>query len=112
MYADPSFGRKPRPDYRAVWRWHFYASLFCIPFVIVLSVTGSIYLFKHEIEAWSERPYDHLTLSGQPASAADQVRAALAAEPGSTFSGYELPGSPSSAARVILSRQGEPIRAY
>ena len=30
--------RKPWPDYRAVWRWHFYAGLFCIPFIIVLAM--------------------------------------------------------------------------
>jgi hypothetical protein len=30
--------------YNAVWRWHFYAGLFCIPFIIWLSLTGTIYL--------------------------------------------------------------------
>ncbi len=35
--------------YRAVWRWHFYAGLLCLPFLILLSVTGSVYLFKDEI---------------------------------------------------------------
>lgn len=35
--------------YRAVWRWHFYAGLLCLPFLILLSVTGSLYLFKDEI---------------------------------------------------------------
>ncbi|WP_132251280.1 PepSY-associated TM helix domain-containing protein [Methylobacterium segetis] len=37
--------------YRAVWRWHFYAGLLCLPFLILLSVTGSLYLFKDEINA-------------------------------------------------------------
>ncbi|TNC16081.1 PepSY domain-containing protein [Methylobacterium terricola] len=36
--------------YRAVWRWHFYAGLLCLPFLILLSVTGSLYLFKDEID--------------------------------------------------------------
>ena len=64
--AQLAAGKKSWPDYRAVWRWHFYASLFCIPFVIVLAASGSIYLFKPQIEAWNERPYDHLPLrSGQ-----------------------------------------------
>lgn len=35
--------------YRAVWRWHFYAGLLCLPFLILLSATGSLYLFKDEI---------------------------------------------------------------
>jgi transposase len=32
--------------YRTVWRWHFYAGLFCIPFVLWFATTGTIYLFK------------------------------------------------------------------
>jgi uncharacterized iron-regulated membrane protein len=28
------------PDYGAVWRWHFYAGLFCIPFILWLACTG------------------------------------------------------------------------
>ena len=26
--------------YRAVWRWHFYAGLLVLPFLLVLAVTG------------------------------------------------------------------------
>ena len=37
--------------YRAVWRWHFYAGLLCLPFLILLSATGAVYLFKAEIDA-------------------------------------------------------------
>lgn len=42
---------RPAQDavYRAVWRWHFYAGLLCLPFLVLLSATGSIYLFKDEI---------------------------------------------------------------
>ncbi|WP_232630403.1 PepSY-associated TM helix domain-containing protein [Methylobacterium sp. Leaf118] len=36
--------------YRAVWRWHFYAGLLCLPFLILLSATGALYLFKAEID--------------------------------------------------------------
>jgi hypothetical protein len=31
--------------YRAVWRWHFYAGIVFAPFVILLAITGIIYLF-------------------------------------------------------------------
>jgi uncharacterized iron-regulated membrane protein len=36
--------------YRAVWRWHFYAGLLVLPFLAWLAVTGSLYLYKAEIE--------------------------------------------------------------
>ncbi|MFN0056371.1 MAG: PepSY-associated TM helix domain-containing protein, partial [Planctomycetales bacterium] len=100
------------PDYRAVWRWHFYAGLFSIPFVIVLSLSGAVYLFKPQIEAWSERTYDHLAVEGPPAAAADQIRAALAAVPGASLNSYELPQAPDSATRVIVRYEGENVRVY
>lgn len=100
------------PDYRAVWRWHFYAGLFAIPFVVVLSISGAIYLFKPQIEAWIDRDYDHLRFDGPPESAAAQVRAALAAFPDAVPSGYELPETEQSAARVLVRKTGESIRVY
>jgi uncharacterized iron-regulated membrane protein len=64
------------PDYRAVWRWHFYAGLFCIPFVAVLAISGAIYLFKAEIEGWAERPYDTLDPAADPAPPSAHVSGA------------------------------------
>jgi uncharacterized iron-regulated membrane protein len=57
--------------YRTLWRWHFYAGLFCVPFIIILALSGSLYLFKPQVEAWLDRPYDHLAFAGAPASADD-----------------------------------------
>jgi uncharacterized iron-regulated membrane protein len=37
--------------YRRIWRWHFYAGLLCLPFIMSLAITGSLYLFNTEIEA-------------------------------------------------------------
>lgn len=36
--------------FRAFWRWHFYASLLVVPILLVLAVTGLIYLFRFQIE--------------------------------------------------------------
>jgi hypothetical protein len=86
-------------NYRTIWRWHFYAGLFCIPFVIWLSITGSIYVFKPQIERFLDRPYDSLNVTGKRATADAQVKAALAAVPGSSLHYYELPRTPESASR-------------
>lgn len=104
--------RKSWPDYRAVWRWHFYASLFCIPFVILLSITGAIYLFKGEIEAWQDRPFDQLVLQGARQSAAAQISAALAAFPGSALHAFEVPRESDDAVRVTVRHDGETQRVY
>jgi uncharacterized iron-regulated membrane protein len=105
---------KSWPDYRAVWRWHFYAGLFSIPFVIILSITGGIYLFKPQIEAYSERPFENLPIiGGTTKPAAEQIQAALAAVPNSTLKEYEVPRTTTSAARVIVrTKEGAAIRVY
>jgi len=108
----PTPSVKPWPDYRAVWRWHFYAGLICIPFVMLLAITGTIYIYRPQIEHWIDRPYDHFTLNGPPATAEARVKAALAAVPGSTFDAYELPKSPEAAAQVLVTKGGEQTRVY
>ena len=103
---------KSWPDYRAVWRWHFYAGLFCIPFVIVLSISGLIYLLKPQIEAWNDRNYDNLQMTGTLKPASQQVAAALTAFPGSSFVSYELPEFDSSSARIVVKDGETQMRAY
>ncbi|QGZ63244.1 PepSY-associated TM helix domain-containing protein [Paraburkholderia acidisoli] len=39
-----------QPGYRTLWRWHFYAGLFVMPFLVVLAITGTIYCFQPQIE--------------------------------------------------------------
>ena len=100
------------PDHRTVWRWHFYAGLLCIPFVLWLAATGSIYLFKPQIDAWLDRPYENLATSGQRASPSAQVSAALAAVPGSVLSAYELPKDSRSAVQILVGAGTQLKRVY
>lgn len=98
--------------YRTLWRWHFYAGLVCIPFVIWLSVTGSIYLFRPQIEAWFDRDMVGLERTGEPATQQAIVDAALAARPGATLAGIVLPEHADHAARVLVAEQGARTRVY
>ena len=98
--------------YRAIWRWHFYAGVFCIPFVIWLSITGSIYLFRPQIERWLDRSYDHLQPEGVRATPEEIARAALTAVPGSSLHYYELPPNPDAATRVVVGVGSEEFRVY
>ena len=108
----PSRDEQSRRLYRAVWRWHFYAGVFCIPLVIWLACTGSIYVFKPQIERWLDRPYDHLAMNATRATPAQIARAAIQAVPGSTLHYYELPTSAQSAVRVILGVGKDEYRVY
>ncbi|HEY1802910.1 MAG TPA: PepSY domain-containing protein [Terracidiphilus sp.] len=98
-------------DHRTVWRWHFYAGLLCIPFVLWLSVTGTIYLFKPQIEAFLDRPYDHLTIT-QAASLNAQVQAAVHAVPGSVLDQYQLPRNANASAQILVDRGTQQFRVY
>jgi uncharacterized iron-regulated membrane protein len=97
--------------YRQIWRWHFYAGLFCIPFIIFLASTGMIYLFKPQIDAIIDSPYDNLTIN-RPASAKEQINVAIAAVPGSILRAYELPLTPHSATRILVKNQADTFRVY
>src|SRR5688572_12417655 len=88
--------------YRALWRWHFHAGMFCIPFVIVLALTGSIYLFKPQIDAFADRDVDSLSVAGRRAAGEAQIAAAIASQPGSKLFVYEIPREPDDAVRVHL----------
>lgn len=49
----PSDARSRRPGsglFRAAWRWHFFASFLVVPVLLLLSVTGLIYLFRFQLE--------------------------------------------------------------
>jgi len=106
------FLKPPFNLYRTLWRWHFYAGLFCVPFILILALSGSLYLFKPQVEAWLDRPYDHLAFAGAPASADDQVKAALAAVPGSSLKSYEVRRNPNDAARIEVRNKGETVLVY
>jgi uncharacterized iron-regulated membrane protein len=109
---DGSVTTRAWPNRQTVWRWHFYAGVLCIPFVLWLAATGSIYLFKPQIDAWLDRPYDNLVIGAPPAQPSAQVAAALATQPGSVLNAYELPLGTHAAVRVLIGRGEHLTRVY
>lgn len=95
--------------YRTIWRWHFYAGLFVMPMVVILALTGAIYLFKPQVDAWEERAWRGLPASGTVFADA-QVKAALAAFPGSRLHSYRLPEAENDAALIHLALPGRAMR--
>lgn len=98
--------------YRMLWRWHFYAGLFCIPFIVILSLTGATYLFKSQIEAAFDAPYNNLVLQGPVAPVSLQIDAALAGFPSATLKSYRLPQDGNDAAQIIITKAGIDTLAY
>lgn len=84
--------------YLAAWRWHFYAGLFVIPFLLVLATTGLLMLWTSVIAG---RDGENIAVTPRAAVVAleAQTAAALAAVPGGTLDGYIAPAT---AARAAL----------
>ncbi|MDR6775657.1 PepSY domain-containing protein [Azospirillum sp. BE72] len=99
--------------YRAVWRWHFYAGLIALPFLILLAVTGALYLFKDEIDGLVHRDVKSVAVqSSAPAAPTSLVDAALSARPG-TVTKYVPPADPTVSAEVgIKTAAGEKISVF
>lgn len=98
--------------YRTLWRWHFYAGIFCLPFILTLAISGTIYLFKPQVDAWIDAPYRNLPNSGVRSGANEQIAAALAAHPDSQFVNYRLPQSSKDAVIITLQQADGNYRVY
>jgi uncharacterized iron-regulated membrane protein len=59
--------------YRTVWRWHFYAGILFTPFLVILAVTGSVYLFKPQIEQVLYQEYYEVNPQGEKEPASLQI---------------------------------------
>ncbi len=98
--------------YRTIWRWHFYAGLLVLPLILVLSLSGALYLFKPQVERWEERAFHDLPTTGA-VRASTQGAAAIAAFPGSRLVYYRLPQSVGDAAMIHLALgHGRTIDAF
>lgn len=84
--------------YRSVWRWHFYAGLFSAPLLIVLTLTGAIYLFDREIDGWWNRDMQTVAASGTMLPLAAQEAAVLRAFPDAVIGRVRLPHNAGEAA--------------
>ncbi|MEM6472324.1 MAG: PepSY domain-containing protein [Planctomycetota bacterium] len=80
---------------RLFWNWHFWAGMIAGPVLIVLSITGAIYIFKPELELWwyadvAAAAYSHDELN------LDRAAEELLARHGSDYKMYGIELEPDS----------------
>jgi uncharacterized iron-regulated membrane protein len=97
--------------YRRVWRWHFFAGLICLPFILSLAITGALYLFHKQIDdvvyaSTMLRPADASTM---PAS--HLIAAALTAYPGQATA-ITFPVDSRHNAQVDVARPGGVLQVF
>ncbi|WP_064706255.1 PepSY-associated TM helix domain-containing protein [Rhizobium bangladeshense] len=89
--------------YRAIWRWHFFAGLLVIPFMLNLAVTGSLYLFKDEINSTFFGYRYTVQPTGKALSAERIAEIAASAVPDAKATSYKDPARADRSAIVTLS---------
>jgi len=67
--------------YFAAWRWHFYAGIFVIPFLIILAVTGLMMMFITQFDGRDGEKIA-VEIQGDPLPVSRQAELALAEVPG------------------------------
>lgn len=94
--------------YRTIWRWHFYAGLIVAPFLLILSVTGAIYLFKDELNDALMTDLQIVAPVTRALPPSQMIAAAVRAVPG-VPTRIDLPDAPERPAKVwIEAARGEP----
>ena len=104
----------PRSLHGMIWRWHFYAGLLVVPFLVILSLTGTVYLFEREInDALQPRLRFASSASAPSVPASAMVDAAQRAYPGGRVTRIDMPEEPGRTAQLFVSTaQGEALRVF
>lgn len=98
--------------YRRVWRWHFYAGLICLPFLVLMALTGGLYLYQENIDSLAYRqlrsvePSSLKQPAARPLDGEALVARAQAAVPGTAVRYVSAPGSDRSAEIGVLTPEG------
>lgn len=99
--------------YARVWRWHFFAALIVIPFVLWQSVTGVLYLWHGEIAALTHPTLLNVATGESAVSYEQQLAAVLEHQPRERLEAIEISDAPSrSTAFFFRDANGLPYPAF
>ncbi len=87
--------------WRAVWRWHFYAGLLVLPFLMLMALTGALYLFADEIDGAVYRDLSRVEPRAATASP-DRWVASAEAGLGGMVANVLVPAGPDEAVRLTV----------
>lgn len=98
--------------YNLAWRWHFYAGLFVAPFMIMLSLTGIIYLFKPQLDNLMYSDLLHVTPSHHQLSAEQLQQRVLSHFPQAAVSKYFPPLNAEGSAQFVVQQDGHEVNVF
>jgi uncharacterized iron-regulated membrane protein len=98
--------------YNLAWRWHFYAGLFVAPFMIMLSLTGIIYLFKPQLDQLLYAELLQVPVAEQRLSADEQLATVRQAYPQASVRKYLPPRAAGQSAQFVIAEQGRELNLF
>lgn len=102
-----ALGKPSHRLYRAFWRWHFYAGLLILPVMLILAITGSIYLFKPQLDGLMYRNLLTVPPSAASVAYAQQVEAVQQTYPQAIVTGIVPPIGPNRSTEIQISTADE-----
>ncbi|WP_122585783.1 PepSY-associated TM helix domain-containing protein [Pseudomonas viridiflava] len=98
--------------YNLAWRWHFYAGLFVAPFMILLSLTGMIYLFKPQLDNLMYSDLLSVTPAHHQINADELQQRVLSTYPQAAISKYFPPVSAEGSAQFVILDEGREVNVF
>ena len=98
--------------YNLAWRWHFYAGLFVAPFMILLAITGIIYLFKPQLDPLLYRPLMVVEAGPQRQSADTLFATVQHAYPHGHIGQYLPPLNAERSAQFVVHTDGRELNVF
>lgn len=98
--------------YNLAWRWHFYAGLFVAPFMIMLSLTGIIYLFKPQLDNLMYSDLLHVTPGHHQLSAEQLQQRVSIRYPQAAVSKYFPPLNAEGSAQFVVQQAGHELNVF
>ncbi|HWH90033.1 MAG TPA: PepSY domain-containing protein [Pseudomonas sp.] len=105
--------QKPQPNfYNLAWRWHFYAGLFVAPFMVMLALTGIIYLFKPQLDALMYSSLLDVPAGHHTVPADDLLQRVKSAYPQGQVTQYLPPPNVERSAQFVVKNAGHELNVF
>ncbi|MEB0046500.1 MULTISPECIES: PepSY domain-containing protein [unclassified Pseudomonas] len=105
--------QQPKPNfYNLAWRWHFYAGLFVAPFMVMLALTGLIYLFKPQLDPLMYGSLMHVPTGHHAVSADQLLKRVKDAYPQGRIKQYLPPVNAERSAQFVVINAGQELNVF
>ncbi|WP_263261519.1 PepSY domain-containing protein [Pseudomonas sp. RIT-PI-S] len=98
--------------YNLAWRWHFYAGLLVAPVLILLAITGIVYLFKPQLDPLLYPHLMRVEAAGQELPADTLLAQVRERYPSASIDQYLPPATPESSGQFVLQAGGTTLNLF